>query len=193
MKLLLWLLLLGTLINCTQKKHEKVIVIQPFGNFSNLEAKIVFNEIQKVNPNVILNKNIPFPSQSYYSPRNRYRADSIIKFLSARIGKDSVIIGLSEKDISTTKNKVKDWGVMGLGYRPGNACVISSHRLSKNNKTEQFYKVALHELGHTQGLPHCENKTCLMRDAEGGNPLNEEKEFCLSCKNYLKAKNWKVL
>lgn len=193
MKLFLWLLLLGTLINCTQKKREKVIVIQPFGNFSNLEAKIVFNEIQKVNPNVILKKNIPFPSQSYYSPRNRYRADSIIKFLSARIGKDSVIIGLSEKDISTTKNKVKDWGVMGLGYRPGNACVISSHRLSKNNKTEQFYKVALHELGHTQGLPHCENKTCLMRDAEGGNPLDEEKEFCLSCKNYLKAKNWKVL
>ena len=82
---------------------------------------------------------------------------------------------------------------MGLGYRPGNACVVSSYRLSKKNKTEQFYKVALHELGHTEGLPHCKNKTCLMRDAEGGNPLNEEKEFCISCKKYLKGKKWNIL
>ena len=63
----------------------------------------------------------------------------------------------------------------------------------KKNKTEQFYKVALHELGHTEGLPHCKNKTCLMRDAEGGNPLNEEKEFCISCKKYLKGKKWNIL
>lgn len=81
---------------------------------------------------------------------------------------------------------------MGLGYRPGNACVASSFRLTKKNKTQQFHKVALHELGHTQGLPHCPDKSCLMRDAEGGNPLDEEKAFCASCRQYLKSKNWKL-
>lgn len=177
------------LTSCSQS--TKVIVIQPFGDFSVAEAKTVFNEIKKINPSVVLKCNIPYPKSTYYKPRNRYRADSLIQFLNTRIGADSVIIGLSKKDISTTKGKNKDWGVMGLGYCPGKACIVSSFRLSKKNKTEQFYKVALHELGHTQGLPHCKNKTCLMRDAEGGNPLNEEKDFCVSCKNHLKERNWR--
>jgi len=192
MKTFFLILIFKLFINSVPYNRDKVIVIQPFGNFSNVEAKLVFNEIQKISPKVILRKNIPFPLNTYYKPRNRYRADSIISFLSSKIGKDSVIIGLCEKDISTTKGKVKDWGVMGLGYCPGNACVVSSYRLSKKNKSEQLYKVALHELGHTEGLPHCKNKTCLMRDAEGGNPLNEEKEFCPSCTKYLKAKKWKI-
>ncbi len=81
---------------------------------------------------------------------------------------------------------------MGFGYNPGNACVVSSFRLSKANQQEQFYKVAIHELGHTQGLPHCEEKTCFMRDAEGGNPLNEEKDFCPACKSFLKGKGWRL-
>ena len=148
--------------------------------------------MKKINPSTVLRKNIPFPKSTFYAPRNRYRADSLIKYLNSNIGKDSVVIGLSRKDISTTKDGVNDWGVMGLGYRPGNACIVSSFRLSKKNKTEQFYKVALHELGHTQGLPHCKTRTCLMRDAEGGNPLAQEKDFCQSCKNYLKKKNMKL-
>jgi archaemetzincin len=81
---------------------------------------------------------------------------------------------------------------MGLGFCPGNVCVASTFRLSKKNLKEQFYKVAIHELGHTQGLPHCEDKSCFMRDAEGGNPLNEEHGFCEVCKLFLKSKGWEL-
>jgi archaemetzincin len=188
MKTFFLILVLITCISFVPIKKAKVIIIQPFGKFSNSESKIVFEKIKKIFPKVVLKKNISFPAKSFYKPRNRYRADLLIKFMSSSIGKDSVIIGLSNKDISTTNGKVKDWGVMGLGFCPGNACIVSSFRLSKNNKNAQFYKVALHELGHTQGLQHCKNKTCLMRDAKGGNPFNEEKDFCSSCKNYLKKK-----
>ena len=193
MKIIFSICLLVFLTNCSPNKQDKVIVIQPLGDFSQKEAQVVLEQIKIINPSTILKNNIPLPKSTYYKPRNRYRADSLIKYLSSQIGKDSVIIGLTKKDISTTKGKIKDWGVMGLGYRPGKSCIVSSFRLSKKNTTEQFYKVALHELGHTQGLPHCKNKACLMRDAEGGNPLNEEKEFCESCKKYLKTKNWKLI
>lgn len=189
MKILFSLILLIAIISCSSN-NKKVIVIQPLGDFSEKEALQVLDGIKELNPSTVLNETIPFPDEAYYEPRNRYRADSLIKYLSSRIGEDSVIIGLSKKDISVTKGEFSDWGVMGLGYCPGNACVISSFRLKKNNKNEQFYKVALHELGHTQGLTHCANKTCLMRDAEGGNPLDAEKGFCLSCKKLLKAQNW---
>jgi archaemetzincin len=79
---------------------------------------------------------------------------------------------------------------MGLGKCPGKACVASSYRLSNNERLSQLFKVSIHELGHTQGLPHCEVKVCFMRDAEGRNPTNEEKGFCPRCKTFLKAKGW---
>ncbi|MBE8727028.1 Zn-dependent protease [Flavobacterium hungaricum] len=187
------------LVSCTNKKSEnsiqaqKVIVIQPLGNFSLNQAKRVFSEIKAVNPNVVLRKNIDFPKGSYYKPRNRYRADSIIKNLKNNIDKDSVIVGLSEFDISTTKNGIKDWGIMGLGYRPGKSCVVSTFRLSHKTKNEQFFKLVLHELGHTEGLSHCKVKTCLMRDAEGGNPFDQEKSFCGNCKSFLENKGWYLI
>ena len=188
------LILILVLISCTNTKkvHQKIIVIQPLGDFNIEQAKNVLNKIQTINPNVVLRENIPFPKNSYYELRNRYRADTIIKTIKNNIGKDSVIVGLSNKDISVTKGKIEDWGVMGLGYHPGKACVVSDFRMSIQNKNEQFYKVVLHELGHTEGLAHCPVKTCLMRDAEGKNHLNEEKDFCIKCKTYLIGKGWNL-
>ncbi len=103
-----------------------------------------------------------------------------------------ITIGLTSKDISTTKGKIEDYGIMGLGYTPGNACVVSTFRVSKENKQNQFFKFCIHELGHTSGLPHCPEKTCFMRDAEGGNPSNEEKDFCPKCKVHLISKDWNL-
>lgn len=188
-----------SLLSCENKSNEnaikaqKVIVIQPLGNFQQKQSQKVFTEIKSINPKVVLKGNIEFPEKSFYSPRNRYRADSIIKNLKNNIGKDSVIVGLSHFDISTTKNRIKDWGIMGLGYRPGKACVVSDFRLSRKNKSEQFYKLVLHELGHTEGLPHCKENTCMMRDAEGGNPFDQEKSFCRKCKSFLKNKGWQLI
>ena len=79
---------------------------------------------------------------------------------------------------------------MGLGYCPGKACIASTYRLSENKRKQQFFKVAIHELGHTEGLAHCPEKTCFMRDAKGGNPINEEKEFCESCARQLNKRGW---
>lgn len=192
MKIFILLIIIAVHICCNSSNRDRVIIIQPLGKFPKHEATLVFNEVQKANSNVILRPNIPFPKSAFYELRNRYRADSLIRILSRHTGQDSIIIGLSDADISTTKDKVEDWGVMGLSYRPGNACVVSTYRLSKKNKAEQFYKVALHELGHTEGLDHCIVKTCLMRDAEGGNPLDELYAFCPLCTKHLKAKNWKI-
>ena len=174
-------------------KSQKVIVIQPLGDFKTEQSQKIFEEIKSITPSIVLRSKISFPENSFYKPRNRYRADSIIKSLKDKIGKDSIIVGLSNRDISTTYKGVVDWGVMGLGYRPGKACVVSDFRLSPKNKSEQFYKLVLHELGHTEGLPHCAVKTCLMRDAKGGNPLDEEKEFCMSCKSFLMRKGWQLI
>ncbi len=79
---------------------------------------------------------------------------------------------------------------MGLGYQPGSACIVSTYRLSKTERKVQLFKVAIHELGHTQGLAHCTEEFCYMRDAKGRNPTNEETQFCNSCSTKLKEKGW---
>lgn len=175
-----------------KSEEEITILIQPFEDVKPKQLEEISENIRKIYPKIKILEPIDFPKNAFYQPRNRYRADSIIKYLRTKTPENSVTLALTNKDISVTKGKVADFGVMGLGYRPGKACVASSFRLNTKNKNEQFYKIAIHELGHTQGLKHCPDKTCFMRDAEGKNPTNEEKDFCQNCKKVLRSKHWKI-
>lgn len=168
------------------------ISIQPFTGMPAAEVAAVAASIKKVYPYMTIQAPVPLPQTAFYPPRNRYRADSLISFLGRQTPEGIVTLGLTHRDISTTKGQVADWGVMGLGFCPGNACIASTFRISKTHKMEQLFKVAIHEMGHTQGLPHCPEQSCFMRDAEGGNPTDEEKEFCPKCKAHLISKGWRL-
>jgi len=102
------------------------------------------------------------------------------------------LLGLTSKDISTTKGNTKDFGIMGLGFCPGTACVVSTYRLRGKNRMEKFRKVTLHELAHTEGLSHCPDPHCYMRDAKGKDYLDEEIDFCEGCKKKLLEKGWRL-
>jgi archaemetzincin len=61
---------------------------------------------------------------------------------------------------------------MGLATIDGTACVLSSFRCRRGAKNAEhalvrFAKTAVHELGHTFGLPHCPTPSCLMEDGKG--------------------------
>ncbi len=170
--------------------RELIISIQPFSDISQDKVNYVVNELKKVYSKVEVKQPIPLPGYCKNYDKSRYRADSLIRYLKNRTKEGYLTIGLTTRDISATKGKDADFGIMGLGYRPGNSCIASLFRLKGENRLEKLYKVAIHELGHTNGLPHCPVKTCLMRDAEGKDHLNEEKEFCPSCKATLVKAGW---
>ncbi len=171
---------------------KPVIRVQPFKDLPTAQAEHVIKELKKYCPEVILLPAIALPAAAYYKPRNRYRADTLIAYLSRNTPEGQTTIGITGKDISTDKGEIVDWGVMGLGYQPGKSCVVSTFRLSKTNLLSQLFKVSIHELGHTQGLDHCPEKSCFMRDAEGKNHTDEETGFCVSCKTVLMARGWKL-
>lgn len=168
------------------------IVIQPFADKSRADLAYVTRELRKCYKKIVVATPIKFPGTSLNQSRTRHRADSLIHYLSKRTKEGSLTIGLTSKDISSTKGEYKDWGVMGLGYCPGKSCIASSFRIKGTNKLEKLFKVAIHELGHTQGLPHCPVSTCFMRDAKGEDHMDEEKEFCPKCKAVLIKAGWEL-
>ena len=196
MKNLLHIILFVSVVvsGCHKEKtiqETKTIIIQPFEDISKKEIDYVRNKLNGIFSTITINQSIPFPERTWNRTRTRRRADSLIAFLHSKAKKDQVIIGLTKKDICTSKNNLEDWGVFGLGYRPGNACIASSFRL-KGNKLEKLFKVAIHELGHTQGLPHCPTKDCFMRDAEGKDHLDQETNFCKQCITALQRHHWNI-
>ena len=173
----------------TKTVFNKKIKLLPLGKINNATIKNIYDSLQQIFPDVMLMKKELMPAIAYTAPRNRYRADTLIHWMNRRAKENEVFLGITSFDISSTKKDTPDFGIMGLGFRPGNACVASDYRVKiKSN----FFKIAIHELGHTAGLNHCPEKTCFMRDAESHDPTGEEKEFCKRCKNYLINKGWNL-
>ena len=142
---------------------------------------------------VIINPQQSLTPDMKNSPKGRYVADKILKKYNS---KNNTLL-LTNVDIVTNDKKrgVNEWGVLGLGYRPGTTCVISTFRLNRakvkvsNEKfLERLKKVCIHEIGHNLGLDHCNmNRQCLMNDVRGviSQVDMETLDFCKSCKKQI--------
>lgn len=171
-------------------KQRIIVDIVPFDDMPTGLTSYFFNQFIKVHPSAKLHHPIPLPKSAYYIARDRYRADSLIRQLSTITPDGHVTLALTTKRISTTKGNIKDWGIIGLGYCPGKSCIVSTSLLHKINLKEQLFKVAIHELAHTQGLDHCNSACCYMSDAKGKNIVDQGMDFCPACKEFLRKKGW---
>nr|WP_321227825.1 matrixin family metalloprotease [uncultured Psychroserpens sp.] len=198
MKKLLVLISILALLSCSTK--TKTIGIQPYGD---IDSKVLdaMTEILKTSYQTqvyVLDKK-ELPQEAFINIKSpRYRADSLLIDLKKQCP-DSIdyIIGITSKDISTTKrnangdiktpeSKYSDWGIFGLGYKPGKSCVVSTFRI-KNVEASLFksrlQKISVHEIGHNMGLDHCKTEKCVMQDAvESINTVDLANfELCTNC------------
>lgn len=164
------------------------ILLLPFRDVSPAVTQEVYMRLLSFDRHIKLSPPTPLPATAYRRARGRYRADTILNWLAVRNPHGFTTLAITSTDISTTSRNHEDWGVIGLGQKPGKACVVSSFRLHKTNRTGELVAICLHELGHTRGLAHCEVHDCYMRDAEGHNVAGELHHFCSSCLARLDGK-----
>lgn len=90
---LMMLLCICFLGSCTQKTEltsttktvtvhkPKVIHVYFFDGFNKNLGEYTIKELHKTFDKVVFEGTIPFPDSAYYAPRNRYKADKLVKHL----------------------------------------------------------------------------------------------------------------
>lgn len=194
-QLLLGVVLLGASLALAGDAPQRVVAIVPLGPVKQEYLERVAQEIQaRMDVHVRIEPQRELPAEAFYKPRKRWRAEKLLAALDANppVGAWKVV-GVTEAEISSTKGDIVDWGIAGLGNIGGQSCVVSAFIYKKHSRSKQVLlrrlgDLAVHELGHTLGFPHCEVKRCVMADAKGKAVKSADTssgQYCAQCLELL--------
>jgi archaemetzincin len=142
----------------------------------------------------VIKETLPIPADAFVKKRNQYNSSVILSqikvFAASNAGFDRVL-GVIDVDVFASGLNY----VFGEAYMPGKAALISLWRLKPDFYGEtagsdvlvsRTLKEAVHELGHTLGLHHCEKGFCVMHFSNS--IFDTDKKQSLFCgQDYLQA------
>jgi len=185
---------------------QRIVFLQQIGDFDKTILLRLKNQLKSAFKEFnlsfkIVKGEIPLEESDYDSPRRQYNANAILNKIAQCLQDKQYFrtLAITDKDIFSGRLNF----VFGLAMNPNVkflrfpiVALISITRLREesyrrpiNNDLFELrvLKEAIHELGHTFGLKHC-NQNCIMKFSNSLRDTdNKPKEFCESCQNKLKS------
>jgi archaemetzincin len=191
--LLLSLIILSNTVLFAEERNPKMgILLVSVGEADPKVIEVLKNNLNKVfGKEVSLGKGMPEPHYAFNKKRNQYLSTMILNAMAKEkeFTTYEKVLGIVDHDLY-----VPDLNFV-FGEASRKAAVISLTRLR-----QEFYNLpedrilfhmrvlteAVHELGHTYGLGHCENPRCVMFFSNSLIDTDRKgSEFCQRCKNRL--------
>lgn len=131
-------------------------------------------------------------SDFYDAPRRQYDGNKLLKALELHYASnDYKTLGLFNVDLFIPILTY----IFGQAFLNGNTGIASIYRLEnerygikpdKQLFVSRFCKEVIHELGHTFGLIHCRNQSCVMRSSTYVEDIDQKSHhFCQKCREEL--------
>jgi len=173
----------------------KRIQLLPFGEFDSVLLANLSADLARAFsiPSEILEAG-PDPSRAYNPEREQYSSTQILGMMSGHAATESCrLLGVTSLDLYIPILTF----VFGEAQMGGACAVVSTHRL-----TQEFYglppdpdllrarllKEAVHEMGHTFSLPHCEYYECVMAPSHAVERIDlKTHHFCPECRSRMLA------
>ena len=183
---------LATDLYSKERDRDMSIALVAVGDVDRKVIEVLKGDLDKVfNRHALIGKAMPKPDYAFNKKRNQYLSTAILSTIMAQTDAAAYerILGIVDHDLYVPRLNFV------FGEAGTKAAVISLTRLRQEfyhlpeNRPlfhQRIFTEAVHELGHTYGLRHCENPRCVMffsnslMDTDRKGP-----EFCPRCKNKL--------
>ena len=151
-------------------------------------AREIVKVFEKFVDRCLVSGELDIPPSAYDESRKQYRSDLLLNYLSRETrGGERKTVGLTNVDMYAHPLNF----VFGQAQCPGKAAIVSLYRLDPEFYgqkpdygvlLERAVKEVVHELGHTFGLLHCLNTSCVMSFSNHiGEVDRKSKFFCREC------------
>jgi archaemetzincin len=172
------------------------IVLISFGYFEKGLLEMIVQDVEREFLLPVMTREGHLDLSEFYDPaRRQYNGFGLLKKIDAKFASDSVkTLGLFDVDLFIPILTY----IFGQAYLNGRTGIASIYRLRNERYgikpdedvlLERFRKEVIHELGHTMGLIHCHDQTCVMRSSTYVEDIDQkEYRLCHKCREQIEKR-----
>jgi archaemetzincin len=172
------------------------ITLISFGYFEKELLEMVVNDVEREFSLPVKTQDGHLDLSEFYDPaRKQYDGNKLLKEIDSWFASDTVkTLGLFNVDLYIPILTY----IFGQAFLYGRCGIVSIYRLSNERYgikadekifVDRIRKEVIHELGHTFGLIHCRNSTCVMRSSTYVEDIDQKDAMlCNHCRMELEMK-----